>query len=90
MALIAALGPALVAFVLDRRRAFPAAPADNRQAGKTAQDRAQANSIPAQRFPDDLTFAPWPSISAAIVVFSPLLTSVLTEVVASIVKIPQS
>ncbi len=92
MGLIAALGPALAAFVLDRR-AFRAALADIRQAETTeatAHDRAQANAAPAQGFPDDLTFATWPSISAAIAVFSPLLTSVLTEVVASIVKIPQS
>lgn len=93
MALIAALGPALAAFVLDRRRAFPAALADNRQAETTeatAQDRAPANAAPAQRFPDDLVFARWSSISAAIAVVSPLLASPLLELVASIVKISHS
>ncbi len=89
MALIAALGPALAAFVLDRH-AFAAAPADNRQAEATAQDRAPANAAPAQRFPDDLGFAPWPSIGAAIAVFSPLLASHVLEPVASVVKISHS
>ncbi|MGI8568959.1 MAG: hypothetical protein ACR2KT_07760 [Methylocella sp.] len=90
MALIAAMGPALAAFVLDRSRAFPAAPADNRQAGTTALDRAPANAAPAQRFPDDLAFARWPSISAAVAVISPLLASPLLDLVKSIVKISQS
>jgi hypothetical protein len=89
MALIAALGPALVAFVLDRQ-AFRAALADNRQAetiGAAAQDRASANAAPAQGIADDLGFTPWPSISAAIVAFLPLLASHGQELVASIVKI---
>ncbi|MGH6848098.1 MAG: hypothetical protein ACREC0_11890 [Methylocella sp.] len=93
MALIAAMGPALAAFVLDRRRAFPAAPAYTRQAettGTTALDRAPANAAPAQRFPDDLAFARWSSISAAIAVISPLLASPLLDLVKSIVKNPQS
>lgn len=93
MALIAALGPALVAFRLDRSRAFPAAPAGNRQAETTeatALDRAPANAPPAQRFPDDLAFARWPTISAAIAVISPLLASPLLDLVKSIVKISQS
>jgi hypothetical protein len=92
MALIAGLGPALVAFVLDRQ-AFRATLADNRQAETaeaTAQDRAPANAAPAQRFTDDLGFAPLSSISAAIAVFSPLLASPLLELVASIVKISLS
>jgi hypothetical protein len=92
MALIAGLGPALVAFVLDRQ-AFRATLADNRQAETaeaTAQDRAPANAAPAQRFADDLGFAPLPSISAAIAVFSPLLASPMLELVASIVKISPS
>ncbi len=85
MALIAALGPALAALRLDRR-AFLAARPDSQQAGATAQDRAPANTAPAQRFPDDLGFAVWPSISAAIAVFSPLLAPLLAELVKSIVK----
>jgi hypothetical protein len=92
MALIAGLGPALAAFVLDRRT-FLAALADNRRAEPTeatAQDRAPANAAPAQRFTDDLGFAPLPSISAAVAVFSPLLASPLLELVASIVKISPS
>jgi hypothetical protein len=92
MALIAALGPALAALRLDRR-AFLAAIAGNRQAETTettAQDRAPANSAPAQRFADDLGFAPLPSISAAIAVFSPLLASHVLELVASVVKISYS
>jgi hypothetical protein len=90
--LIAALGPALVAFVLDRQ-AFRATLADNRQAETTeaaAQDRAPANTVPAQRFVDDLGFAPLSSISTAIAVFSPLLASPLLGLVASIVKISPS
>jgi hypothetical protein len=86
MALITALGPALVAFVLDRHRVFPAVPADNRQAETSAQDRAPANAAPAQRFPDDLRFARWPSISAAIAVISPLLASPLLDLVKAILK----
>ncbi len=89
MAWIVALGPALAAFVLDRRRAFPAALADNRQAEtteETAQDRAPANAASAQRFPDDLGFAPFKDIGAAIAVFSPLLAPMLAEVVKSILK----
>jgi hypothetical protein len=92
IALISGLGPALAAFVLDRRT-FLAALADNRQAetaGATAQDRAPANASPAQRFPDDLGFAPLPTISAAIAVFSPLLASPLLGLAASIVKISPS
>lgn len=92
IALIAGLGPALVAFVLDRRT-FLAALSDNRRAETaeaTAQDRASANAAPAQRFPDDLEFAPLPSISAAIAVFSPLLASPLLGLAASIVKISSS
>jgi hypothetical protein len=92
MALIAGLGPALAAFVLDRQ-AFRATLADNRQAETaeaTAQDRAPANAAPAQRFADDLGFALLPSISAAIAVFSPLLASPVLELVASIVKISPS
>ncbi|MGH6835515.1 MAG: hypothetical protein ACREC9_08200 [Methylocella sp.] len=92
IALIAGLGPALVAFVLDRQ-AFRATLADNRQAESaeaTAQDRVSANAAPAQRFADDLGFAPLPSISAAIAVFSPLLASPVLELVASIVKISPS
>jgi len=86
MALIAALGPALAAFVLDRH-AFRAARADNQQAGAAAQDQAPVNAAPAQRSADDLGFAPLPSISAAIAVLSPLLASHVLELVASIVKI---
>ncbi|MGH6794659.1 MAG: hypothetical protein ACREDD_08015 [Methylocella sp.] len=92
LALIAALGPAFVAFVLDRQ-AFRAALADTRQAataGATAQDRAPANAVPAQRFADDLGFALWPSISAAVAVFSPLLAPLLAELVKSIFKNSQS
>ena len=92
IALIAALGPALVAFVLDRQ-AFPATLADNRQAettGVTAQDQAPANAAPAQGFTDDLDFATISSISTAIAVFSPLLASPVLELVASIVKISHS
>jgi hypothetical protein len=92
MALIAALGPALAALRLDRR-AFLAALADNQQAeatGATAHDRAPENAAPAQRFADDLGFAPWPTISAAIAVFSPLLASHVLELVASVVKISYS
>jgi hypothetical protein len=85
IALIAGLGPALAAFVLDRQ-AFRATLADNRQAETTAEDRAPANAAPAQRFADDLGFAVWPSISAAIAVFSPLLAPLLAELVKSIVK----
>lgn len=90
--LIAALGPALVAFVLDRH-AFRASLADSRQAEMaeaTAQDRAPGNAAPAQRFPDDLGFATLSSISAAIAVISPLLASPLLGLVASIVKISHS
>jgi hypothetical protein len=92
MALIAAMGPALAALRLDRR-AFLAALADNRQAEAievSAQDRAPENAAPAQRFADDLGFAPLPSISAAIAVFSPLLASHVLELVASVVKISYS
>ncbi len=92
LALIAALGPALAALRLDRR-AFLAALAGNRLAETTeasAQDRAPANAAPAQRFADDLGFTPWPSISAAIVAFLPLLASHGQELVASIVKISYS
>ncbi|MGH6839512.1 MAG: hypothetical protein ACREDT_12075 [Methylocella sp.] len=90
MALIAAIGPALVAFVLDRSRAFPAAPADNRRDGTTAVDQAAATATQAQRFPDDLALARWSSISAAVAVISPLLASPLLDLVKSIVKISQS
>jgi hypothetical protein len=92
MALIAAMGPALAALRLDRR-AFLAALADNRQAEAievSAQDRAPENAAPAQRFADDLGFAPLPSISAAIAVFSPLLASHVLELAASVVKISYS
>jgi hypothetical protein len=92
IALIAGLGPALVAFVLDRRT-FLAVLAGNRQAeatAATAQDRMSANAAPAQRFADVLGFAPLPSISAAIAVFSPLLASPVLELVGSIVKISPS
>jgi hypothetical protein len=88
LALIAALGPALAAFVLDPR-AFRATLADTRQAETTeatSQDRAPANAAPAQRFADDLGFAVWPSISAVIAVFSPLLAPLLAELVKSILK----
>jgi hypothetical protein len=92
IALIAGLGPALVAFALDRQ-AFRATLVDNRQAETaeaTTQDRASGNAAQAQRFADDLGFAPLPSISAAIAVFSPLLASPVLELVASIVKISPS
>jgi hypothetical protein len=92
IALIAGLGPALVAFVLDRQ-AFRATLADNREAETTeatAQDLAPANAAPAPRFADDLGFAPLPSISAAIAVFPPLLASPLLGLLASIVKISPS
>jgi hypothetical protein len=92
IALIAGLGPALVAFVLDRR-AFRATLADNRQAETTeatAQDRAPAKPPPAPRFADDLGFAPLSSIGTAIAVFSPLLASPLLGLLASIVKISPS
>ena len=92
IALIAGLGPSLVAFVLDRR-AFRATLADNRQAETTeatAQDRAPAKPPPAPRFADDLGFAPLSSIGTAIAVFSPLLASPLLGLLASIVKIPPS
>jgi hypothetical protein len=92
MALIAALGPALAAFVLDRQ-AFRATLADNRQAvtaEATVQDRAPANAAPAPRFTDDLGFATLSSISTAIAVFSPLLASPVLELLASIVKISHS
>jgi hypothetical protein len=87
--LIAGLGPALVAFVLDRQ-AFRATLADNRQAATAVPDRAPANAAPAQRFTDDLGFATLSSISTAVAVFSPLLASPVLELVASIVKISHS
>lgn len=90
--LIAALGPALAAFVLDRQ-VFRATLADNRQAETTeatVQDRGPANAAPAQRFADDLGFAPLSSISTGIAVFSPLLASPLLGLLASIVKISPS
>jgi hypothetical protein len=89
IALIAGLGPALVAFVLDRQ-AFRATLADNRQAATAVPDRAPANAAPAQRFTDDLGFATLSSISTAVAVFSPLLASPVLELVASIVKISHS
>ena len=92
MALIAALGPALVALRLDRQ-AFLAALAGNRLAETTGRPRRierRRTPLPAQRIADDLGFTPLPSISAAIAVFLPLLASHGQELVASIVKISYS
>jgi hypothetical protein len=92
MLLIAAFGPALVAFILDRR-AFRASLGDNRQAettGTAPQDRAPADAAPAPQFADDLGFATLSSISAAIAVVSPLLASPLLGLLASIIKISHS
>jgi hypothetical protein len=80
MALIAAFGPAIVAYVLDLRDFREAHPVPARAEPAKAQEGSA----------DDLAFAVLPSIAAIITAFTPLLTSPVLELVARIVKISHS